>query len=60
MKECMVSCSQMTVWVQTSKLDKHSIIVDTAPITRKFIGQKFYKLVGWMSSRFGAVEVFPL
>jgi len=56
MKECMVSCPKMTVWVQT----KHNIIVDTAPICRKFIGRRFTKLVGWMASRFGSAEVFPL
>jgi len=60
LKECMVSCPKMTVWVQTRQLNHRSIIVDTAPICRKFIGQKFTKLVGWMASRFGAVEVFPL
>ncbi len=56
LKECIVSCPKMTVWVQT----KNNIIVDTAPICRKFIGRRFTKLVGWMASRFGSAEVFPL
>jgi len=50
----------MTIWVQTRQLNRRSIIVDTAPICRKFIGQKFTNLVGWMASRFGSAEVFPL
>lgn len=50
----------MTVWVQTRKRKNRNIIVDTAPICSKFIGQEFTKLVGWMASRFGSAEVFPL
>jgi len=60
LKECMVSCPKMTVWVQTERRDRRNYIVDTAPICRKFIGQRFSKLVGWMASRFGHVEVFPM
>lgn len=59
-KECMVTCPRMTIWVQTERRNRRPYIVDTAPICSKFIGQRFSALVGWMASRFGSAEVFPL
>jgi hypothetical protein len=47
MAEWWVSSKKMTVWARTRK----KIITDTAPLTRKFIGQPFDNLKQWLRSQ---------
>lgn len=42
-RDWWVSCPQFTVWVQTS----NGIILDSAPIVRRFIGQPLINLIRW-------------
>ena len=51
-----VSCPKFTVGVETDEL--HTITY-TAPVTRKFIGQKLGNLVRWFNT-FGDTEVVNL
>ena len=51
-----ISCEKFTVGV---KLSEDGIILDAAPIVRKFIGQKIENLINW-SEKFGKVDVFKL
>lgn len=55
MQEYQLSCSKMTVYV---KLD-HGVIVSTAPVTCKFIGQHYSNLTKWMK-QFGKVSMHNL
>ena len=41
--EWWVSCPTFTVWVKT----RGTIIVDTAPIIKKWIGQNFFRMVSY-------------
>lgn len=42
-RDWWVSCPQFTVWVQTS----NGIILDSAPIVHRFIGQPLRNLIRW-------------
>jgi hypothetical protein len=53
MKEYVVCCPRMAVWVKTNMKGK---IHDSAPITRKFIGQHLFNLRDWMK-KWGEVTV---
>jgi len=46
------STVRMTVYVETNKLD---IVVRSAPITRKFLGQHVKNLVGWFRKQPGFI-----
>ena len=48
--EYWVSSKRMTVWVQVNSMGE---ITDTAPVIRKFIGQPFDNLIGWMERQGG-------
>jgi hypothetical protein len=52
-----ISCAKLTVQVDT---DATGCILAAAPIVRKFVGQDIGRLVGWMESKFGEVEVVQL
>jgi hypothetical protein len=45
MEEYWVSTLKMTFWV---KIDEFDLIVEIAPIGRKFLNQPFDNLVGWL------------
>ncbi len=45
------SCVKFTVLVV---VDERGYIIDTAPITRRFIGQPFTNLKRWMIGLYGA------
>lgn len=45
-----MSSDRMTVFVET---DANRQIVDTAPITRRFLRQPLYRLVDWMKTQGG-------
>jgi hypothetical protein len=49
--EYYVSSVKLTVWVKVKT--KNSIIVDTAPVTKSFIGQPLVHLVNWMRKQGG-------
>lgn len=49
--EWWVSCSRMTVWV----MNRDGYIMDTAPVTKRFIGQPFSNLLRWFE-RIGGLE----
>ena len=42
-RDWWVSCPQFTVWARTS----NGIILDSAPIVRRFIGQPLTNLIRW-------------
>lgn len=46
-KEYWVSSLKMIFWVKT----EDDVIIDSAPIGKKFIGQKFDKLKNWMEKQ---------
>ena len=47
-----LSCEKFTVQVD---VDKDNVIVHTAPIVRKFVGQQFDRLVEWMAGLGGLI-----
>jgi len=49
------SSAKFTVYVKM----EDGIIIDTAPVTRKFIGQPYSNLVYWMK-KFGDVKFYNL
>lgn len=51
-----LSCTKLTVYAET---DEAGIVLRTAPITRKFIGQDLNNLIRWMS-KFSEVSVEKL
>lgn len=49
-----------SIWISSPKMTvrayvRDGIVVVTAPVTKKFVGQQYIKLVRWMSSH-GAVQ----
>ena len=50
MTEWWFSSEKMTVWVKTGK---HGIIIDGAPIIKKFSGQPLENLERWMKRQGG-------
>ena len=52
-----VSCPKFTIKVEIedSITPDYAVIIDTAPIARKFIGQPFYNLLHWCKG-FGKVR----
>ena len=51
-----LSTPKMTVRVRT---DRNGVIVDAAPVVRKFVGQSLGRLVGWLRKQ-GPVRIVPL
>jgi len=56
MRDWWLSSLRMTVGVTT---DDDNVIVDAAPVVRKFVGQPLGNLIGWMS-RQGGLQVEEL
>lgn len=52
-----ISCPKFTVLVV---VNLEGVVIDTAPITRRFVGQGIEKLVGWARNKFGDVEIEEL
>ena len=49
-----IVCRRATVRVV---VDREQMVVDAAPLVRKFVGQPFPALVRWMKNRFGEGRV---
>ena len=57
MEEFQASCSRMTVLVV---IDQSGRVIETAPITRKFVGQTLGSLRRWMERIGGDVRLTKL
>lgn len=54
--EYWISCKRMSVWAQ---VDEGGTLVDTANITKKFVGQPFPNLLSWLR-KMGGLRVKKL
>lgn len=62
LRSAVVQSGKFTVFVETTSRGPRSwrFISDIAPVFRKFKGQRFSNLVGWLSRMNGYVEITPL